>query len=177
MLSSFIGAIVAFCCRYARWVALGTFVLGLAAGVYATRNFAMNSNSEMLISPNVPWRIRQAEFDRAFPQRNNLILVVVDGAPGVPPHDGPWQTTLLVRDEITTADADALARADLVLLQPLGPEAATLAGGALGLGGSAGWLSRIRPGMLAVVQPRRSLRWALLSPTPIERQLVGDRLP
>ena len=80
MLSSFIGAIVAFCCRYARWVALGTFVLGLAAGVYATRNFAMNSNSEMLISPNVPWRIRQAEFDRAFPQRNNLILVVVDGA-------------------------------------------------------------------------------------------------
>ena len=60
MLSSFIGAIVAFCCRRARWVAFATIVLGIAAGIYATHNFAMNSNSETLISPKVPWRVRQA---------------------------------------------------------------------------------------------------------------------
>jgi hopanoid biosynthesis associated RND transporter like protein HpnN len=80
MLSALIGAIVGFCCRNARWVALATVLLGIVAGTYATRNFAMNSNSESLISPYVPWRVRQTGFDRAFPQRNNLILVVVDGA-------------------------------------------------------------------------------------------------
>ena len=62
-----IGAVVGFCCRNARWVALATVLLGLVAGIYATREFAMNSNSESLISPYVPWRVRPAEFDRAFP--------------------------------------------------------------------------------------------------------------
>ena len=55
---------------------------------------------------------------------------------------------------------------------PLDPAEATLAGTALGLGGSADWLTRIRDDMVAVVN-RRALRWALLSPTPIESQLVG----
>ena len=40
----------------------------------------MNTNSEGLISPNLPWRQKEAEFDRLFPQRTNLILVVIDGA-------------------------------------------------------------------------------------------------
>lgn len=80
MLSSFIGAVVAFCCRQARWVAAGTVLLGLLASLYAIHNFAVNTNSERLISPRVPWRLREAAFDRSFPQRNNLILVVIDGA-------------------------------------------------------------------------------------------------
>ena len=78
----------------------------------------------------------------------------------------------MVRDELTPADVDALSRADLALLQPLTSAEATLAGAALGLGGSAEWLTRIREDMVAVVN-RRALRWALLSPTPIEAQLIG----
>ncbi|WP_446220529.1 type VII secretion protein EccE [Micromonospora sp. IBHARD004] len=102
-----------------------------------------------------------------------LLLVVDAGA--APDGAGPeaaWQSTLVVRDGLTPADVDALARADLAILQPLDPGEATLAGGALGLGGSAEWLTRIRDDMVAVVN-RRALRWALLSPTPIESQLVG----
>ncbi|GGM21511.1 type VII secretion protein EccE [Micromonospora yangpuensis] len=101
-------------------------------------------------------------------------LVVIDAGP-VPVDRTPapaWQTTLVVRDELTPADADLLGRADLAVLQPLGPGEATLAGTALGLGGSADWLTRIRHDMVAVVN-RRALRWALLSPTPIEAQLIG----
>ncbi|WP_433389281.1 type VII secretion protein EccE [Micromonospora sp. KLBMP9576] len=102
------------------------------------------------------------------------LLVVVDAGPT--PADtepgSPWRTTLLVRDELTPADADALGRADLALLQPLDPTEAAVAGAALGLGGSAEWLTRIRDDMVAVVN-RRALRWALLTPTPIESQLVG----
>ncbi|WNM41570.1 type VII secretion protein EccE [Micromonospora halotolerans] len=102
------------------------------------------------------------------------LLLVVDAGP-VPPEVGPavpWQSVLVVRDELTPADTAALARADLAILQPLDAGEAALAGAALGLGGSAEWLTRIRDDMVAVVN-RRALRWALLSPTPIESQLVG----
>ncbi|MGR6316741.1 type VII secretion protein EccE [Micromonospora soli] len=102
------------------------------------------------------------------------LLVVVDAGP-VPPEvgvPGAWRSVLVVRDELTPADAPALARADLAILQPLDPDEAALAGAALGLSGSAEWLTRIRDDMVAVVN-RRALRWALLSPTPIESQLVG----
>jgi hypothetical protein len=93
----------------------------------------------------------------------------------VPGGDGPdpaWCTRLVVRDGLTPADTDLLGRADLAVLQPLDGREAALAGAALGLGGSAQWLTRIREDMVAVVN-RRALRWALLSPTPIESQLVG----
>ncbi|MEU7976243.1 type VII secretion protein EccE [Micromonospora sp. NPDC049089] len=102
------------------------------------------------------------------------LLLIVDAGPvaaeAVP--GPPWRATLVVRDELTPADVDALSRADLALLQPLTSAEATLAGAALGLGGSAEWLTRIREDMVAVVN-RRALRWALLSPTPIEAQLIG----
>ncbi|MEV4654941.1 type VII secretion protein EccE [Micromonospora sp. NPDC049301] len=102
------------------------------------------------------------------------LLLVVDAGP-VPAEaepGPPWRATLVVRDELTPADADALTRADLAVLQPLDATEAALAGTALGLGGSAEWLTRIRDDMVAVVN-RRALRWALLSPTPIEAQLIG----
>ncbi|WP_433530933.1 type VII secretion protein EccE [Micromonospora sp. CA-263727] len=102
------------------------------------------------------------------------VLVVLDAPP---PPTGPrpgaaWQATLLVRDALTPADADALGRADLAVLPPLSRAEAAVAGTALGLGDSAEWLTRIRPDMVAVVN-RRALRWALLCCTPIEAQLIG----
>ncbi|NYH44503.1 type VII secretion protein EccE [Micromonospora jinlongensis] len=102
-----------------------------------------------------------------------LLLVVDAGSVPADAEPGPpWRATLVVRDELTPADVDALSRVDLALLQPLSVAEAALAGTALGLGGSAEWLTRIRDDMVAVVN-RRALRWALLSPTPIESQLIG----
>jgi type VII secretion protein EccE len=102
------------------------------------------------------------------------VLVVVDVGPvAADPQPGPaWQAMLVVRDELTAADTDPVSRADLVLIQPLRPDEAALAATTLGLGESAEWLTRIPDDMVAVVN-RRALRWALLSPTPIELQLVG----
>ncbi|MER7455609.1 type VII secretion protein EccE [Micromonospora sp. NPDC126480] len=102
-----------------------------------------------------------------------LLLVVDTGPVGPAPEpDPPWQATVLLRDELTVTDVAALGRADLALLQPLGRAEATLAGSALGLGESAEWLTRIREDMVAVVN-RRALRWARLTPSPIEAQLIG----
>ena len=77
---SLTGRIVAFCCRHATFVALGAVLLGLAAFYYSVENFALNSDSTKLISQDLPWRQREALFDKAFPQQNSSILVVVDGA-------------------------------------------------------------------------------------------------
>ncbi|MFD1081428.1 type VII secretion protein EccE [Micromonospora andamanensis] len=101
------------------------------------------------------------------------VLVVLDAPPLAGPRPGTtWQTTLLVRDVLTSADADALSRADLAVLRPLSQAEATVAGNALGLGDAAELLTRIRHDMVAVVN-RRALRWALLACTPIESQLIG----
>jgi type VII secretion protein EccE len=95
----------------------------------------------------------------------------------LPPDSHPWRSHLLVRDELTGYDLDSLAYADLVLLQPLPPEAASLIAAALGRPEAADWLSRIRPDMLAVIARnadgrRPAVRWARLTITPTENQLL-----
>ena len=102
------------------------------------------------------------------------LLVVVDVGPvGADNRPGAgWQATLVVRDDFGAADVDVASRADLLLLQPLRPEEATMLGGALGLGEVAQWMTRIRPDMVGVVN-RRAVRWAALAETPIEGQLIG----
>jgi hypothetical protein len=103
------------------------------------------------------------------------LLVVVDVGPvGADNRPGAgWQATLVVRDDFGAADVDVASRADLLLLQPLRPDEATLLGGALGLGEVAQWMTRIRPDMVGVVN-RRAVRWAALAETPIEGQLIGS---
>ena len=77
---SVIEQIVVYCCRHARAVVALGIIAAILGMFYTATHFAMNSNSENLISPNLPWRQQEARFDRLFPQRNNLILVVIDGA-------------------------------------------------------------------------------------------------
>lgn len=103
-----------------------------------------------------------------------LLLVVDTGPVGAAPAQPgpPWQATLLLRDELTSADVATLGHADLAVFQPLDPTEAALAGNALGLGPSADWLTRMRQDMVAVVN-RRALRWARLTPSPLEMRLVG----
>lgn len=71
--------IVAFCCRWPALVTLAVLLLAGGAGAYTSTHFAMNSNSEALISAHIGWRQREIRFDRLFPQQSNLILVVIDG--------------------------------------------------------------------------------------------------
>nr|BFE77208.1 hypothetical protein GCM10020092_105090 [Actinoplanes digitatis] len=102
------------------------------------------------------------------------LLVVVDIGPvGADNRPGAgWQATLVVRDDFSSADADVASRADLLLVQPLRAEEAGLVGAALGLGETAKWLTQIRADMVGVIN-RRAVRWAALSQTPIETQLIG----
>src|SRR5688572_17789880 len=71
--------IVAFCCRWPWLVIAASLFLALGAGWYTSQNFAINTDSEQLIDAKVGWRMRQARFDAAFPQKTNLTAVVIDG--------------------------------------------------------------------------------------------------
>jgi len=77
---SIVEQIVAFSCRHARAVVAAGLLLAIAGFAYTAGNFAMNTDSSTLISPDLPWRKTMARFDSHFPQRNNLILVVIDGS-------------------------------------------------------------------------------------------------
>jgi hopanoid biosynthesis associated RND transporter like protein HpnN len=76
---SIVATIVGISSRYAGAVVVGIVLLGVAAGEYAGHHFAMNTHTEDLISSQTQWRKREALYDAAFPQQNQLIDVVVDG--------------------------------------------------------------------------------------------------
>jgi hopanoid biosynthesis associated RND transporter like protein HpnN len=70
--------------------------LTLFSGIYAVRHFAIDTDVDRLLESDAPWAQRDAAIDKAFPQRRQLILAVVQA---------PAQ-------ELADAAADALA-ADL----------------------------------------------------------------
>ena len=77
MLRSIIARIVDFSTRRRWTVIVVTLLVALAASIYSVRHFAIDTNIDHLISPELAWRKQEAEFERAFPQRAELILVVV----------------------------------------------------------------------------------------------------
>jgi uncharacterized protein len=83
MASDWIGATVArvvrASCARATLVILLVAILAFLSVAYTREHFAINSDSLALISPDVAWRRNQAAFDRAFPQLDSNIVVVVDG--------------------------------------------------------------------------------------------------
>lgn len=79
-MTEFFAGIVNFACRRALLLSAFAILLGVLAGIYSASHFAMTSNTSELISRDLGWRQRQLAFDRAFPQQDKLILVVIDGA-------------------------------------------------------------------------------------------------
>jgi hopanoid biosynthesis associated RND transporter like protein HpnN len=78
MLKSRLASIVNICTRHAWAVIAIAVLLTLISGVYSAHNFAINTDVNKLISPDLPWRQRELELDKAFPHRNETILAVVE---------------------------------------------------------------------------------------------------
>jgi uncharacterized protein len=75
-----IGRIVAASARHPLIVLLSVAGLTLAALIFIAQNFAMTADTSQLISQRLEWRQKEIAFEAAFPQFNNLTMVVVDGA-------------------------------------------------------------------------------------------------
>jgi hopanoid biosynthesis associated RND transporter like protein HpnN len=72
--------LVELCSRLAWLVVVIAVLLACAAGYYTATHFTINANTDDYLSMKLPWRQQLAELDKAFPQRNQEIVVVIDGA-------------------------------------------------------------------------------------------------
>jgi uncharacterized protein len=76
MLKSTIIRTVDFCSRHALWVILVAVALGVVSGGYTARHFAITTDINQLLSPDLPWRQREVTFGATFPHRD--VVAVVD---------------------------------------------------------------------------------------------------
>ena len=78
MLAASVTALVRFCTRFP-WIII---ILGLGAATgaatYAAKHFAITTDINKLISPNLDWRQREAAFAEAFPGHFGSTLIVLD---------------------------------------------------------------------------------------------------
>jgi len=65
-----------FCAQYAWPVIAAAILLMLVSSWYAATHFAMTTDVNQLISPNIPWRQREAAFEKAFPQFETIVAVI-----------------------------------------------------------------------------------------------------
>ena len=71
--------LVSLCAGRAWIIVILALVYVTAITSYAVGHFAISTNTFELLSPKLPWRIRETEFNATFPQAGPLIVVVVDG--------------------------------------------------------------------------------------------------
>jgi len=76
MLTSLVVRVIDVCTRQAwRVVAVG-LLLALASGVYVARHFAIDSDINTLLSPDLGWRKRELAFEQAFRRFERIVVVV-----------------------------------------------------------------------------------------------------
>ena len=79
MLSSFIARLVDFSHRFALVLVLLALLMSLGLGWYVVGHFKINTDINQLMSADLDWRMREAAVEKGFPQKNDLLIVVVDG--------------------------------------------------------------------------------------------------
>ncbi len=67
------------CRRAAVWVVIGGLAVAGLSAAYTVNTLTLDTDPMNLLDPDLPFRQLQRDFEAAFPQLDNLILVVVDG--------------------------------------------------------------------------------------------------
>jgi uncharacterized protein len=78
MLQQAIVSTVDYCIRYATQIIGIAALLGLVTAIYAAGHFGIDADVNKLISKDLPWRQREATFQKFFPPKEETILAVVD---------------------------------------------------------------------------------------------------
>ena len=163
---SLIGRVVAASTRHLLVVLLLAVLLTGAALVYTAQHFAMTADTSELISTKLKWRQRELAFEAAFPQLENLTLVVVDGATPELADAAAGRLAAALRERpglfrsVGQPDGGAFFDRNGILLLPLNDVAATAKG-----------LTKAQP-VLASLAADPSLRGVL---TTLSRTLEGVR--
>jgi predicted RND superfamily exporter protein len=78
MLISAVRQVVGLCSRYPWTVVVAAVIIATGASIYAATNFAITTDINKLISPDLEWRKRELSNEATFPGPFSSILVVVD---------------------------------------------------------------------------------------------------
>ncbi len=78
MLRSLVTGVVGFCTRFPWPIIALALAATLGSVAYSARHFAINTDVNKLISPDLDWRKREAEFEKTFPGHFGSTLIVVD---------------------------------------------------------------------------------------------------
>jgi uncharacterized protein len=97
MIKTAIRTLVEQCTRRPWAVVVAAMALALAASIYAADHFAINTDINRLISPNLAWRQRELSFRAAFPHNANIILAVIDA----PTSEAVSQATIALTDALS----------------------------------------------------------------------------
>lgn len=65
--------------RLAVWILVASLLSTAGAAVFVVRNIAINTDTEDMLSPDLPFQKDSRELDREFPQFSDNILVVIEG--------------------------------------------------------------------------------------------------
>jgi len=76
---SILAALAERCRRRAPWVVAAALVAATVLGAWAGDRFRIDTDVTRLIAADLPWRQREATLERLFPERADLLVVVVDG--------------------------------------------------------------------------------------------------
>ncbi len=76
MPATLIVRIIESCTRHALPVMVCGLLLALVSGIYAARNFAITSDINALLSPNLEWRKRERALEKAFSRFEQIVVVV-----------------------------------------------------------------------------------------------------
>lgn len=66
------------CRRFAKWVVMGVVILTSILLVYTVNNLTLDTNPLNLLDPDLPFRQLDEEFVAAFPELDDLIVIVID---------------------------------------------------------------------------------------------------
>ena len=66
--------------RFALWVLLASVLSGAGTLVYAIEHLGINTSTKEMLSDTLPFRRNDRAMDRAFPQLEHQILVVVEAS-------------------------------------------------------------------------------------------------
>ena len=70
--------LVDLCRRHAALVVALAVLVAVFAGVFAAGHLGIDTDTDNMFAPSLPWRQRAIEFKREFPQFTDLLVIVID---------------------------------------------------------------------------------------------------
>lgn len=88
----------AFSYRYAFWILCFLLITGVACGIYTARNLQVLTDTADMLTEELPFRVNLAKLNKAFPQYENTLILVLDAPTPEQAHTAASQLTAYLKD-------------------------------------------------------------------------------